>query len=307
MPYRALSALPIYFLLFNGFLSLGTCGLSIAQECCSEKLASLQKITDFAAYPTLEQELLALTNQHRLRRGLPPLSLDDSLTQIARQHSQGMADQGFISHSLPLGNLKSRMARAGYLHEVARENVASAPTVLKAQNALTESPGHESNILADDVTRVGIGIARCPLPSSRQLYITEIFASPREEYRAEMVEKVLVNRVDELRQNGAGAMSLDPVLEKLASRSLQSITMPYKREELQDLLAASAGELPNAEDLGLSRVQANVQLLHNPKNLSIPNHAPEGQARLYGAAVRQVTDGQNQSAFLVLTLIGITR
>ena len=63
--------------------------------------------------------------------------------------------------------------------------------------------------------------------------------------------------------------------------------MPYKKEELQDLLTASAGELPNAENLGLSRVQANVQLLHNPKNLSILNHALEGQARSYGAAVRQ--------------------
>jgi uncharacterized protein YkwD len=307
MPYRALGILMMHYLLFIGFLAVGTSSLSIAQECCSEKLVSLQKTTDFAAYPTLEQELLALTNEHRLLKGLPPLSLDDSLTQIARQHSQGMADQGFISHSLPLGDLRSRMARAGYPHEVARENVASAPTIIKAQNALTESPGHERNILANDVTRVGIGIARCPFPSSRQLYITEIFASPREEYRAEMIEEVLVNRVDELRQNGAGTMLLDPVLEKLASRSLQSINMPYKREELQDLLTASAGELPNAENLGLSRVQANVQLLHNPKNLSIPNHAREGQARSYGAAVRQVTDGQNQPTFLVLTLIGITR
>jgi hypothetical protein len=113
--------------------------------------------------------------------------------------------------------------------------------------------------------------------------------------------------VDELRQNGAGTMLLDPVLEQLASRSLQSINMPYKRDELRESLTASARELPDAENLGLARLQANVQLLHNPKNLSIRHEAFAGQARSYGAAIRQITDDRNQSAFLVLTLIGMIR
>jgi hypothetical protein len=102
-------------------------------------------------------------------------------------------------------------------------------------------------------------------------------------------------------------MLLDPALEKIASRSLLSISMPYKTEELQDLLAASADALPGEAKLGLSRVQASVQLVHNPQSLNIPNDAFEGQAHSYGAAIRQVTDSQNQSAFLVLTLIEITR
>jgi hypothetical protein len=59
--------------------------------------------------------------------------------------------------------------------------------------------------------------------------------------------------------------------------------------------------------MALAGVQANVQLVHNPNKISIPNYAPEGQARSYGTAVRQITDSQNQSAFLVLTLIGIAR
>jgi len=247
---------------------------------------------------------LLLTNQHRTLNGLPELALDEALTRIAREHSEGMAQQGFISHNLPMGDFRSRMVRAGYLHETARENVATAPSVVRAQRALIESPDHESNILAADVTRVGIGIARCPDRYSRQLYITEIFAAPRREYQPENVQEMLATRVNELRQNGAGSMFADPELEKIAFRSLQSISIPYKREELREMLSNSAREL---ESRDLAKLQANVQLVHNPNKISIPNYAPEGQARSYGAAVRQVTDGQNQAAFLVLTLIGISR
>ncbi|MBN1569896.1 MAG: CAP domain-containing protein [Acidobacteria bacterium] len=304
---RVLGLLSLYFLIFSGFPPIGICNLSIAQDCRTQKFLNNKEITNYSAEPTLEYEMLALTNQHRLLKGLPSLVMDIELTQIARRHSQDMACQGFISHSLPSGNLKSRMVQAGYQHEIARENVATAPSVIQAQNALIESPGHESNMLAEDITRIGIGIARCPEPFGRQLYITEIFASPRKAYQAETVEKVLETRVDELRQNGAGEMSPDPLLEQLASRSLRSITMPYKREQLQQLLTTSAAELPYVANLDLSRLQASVQLLHNPKNLSLPNHAQDGQARSYGASVRQVTDGRNQPAFLVLTLIGLTR
>jgi hypothetical protein len=307
MRYRSRSAALLYFLLISGFLFLNPCRLSIAQECCSEQLSNMPNTARFSPEPTLEQEMLSLTNQHRIGRGLQPLVMDDALSQIARKQSLGMLLQGFISHSQPLGNLRVRMTRAGYSYEVARENVATAPTIEKAQNALTESPRHESNILASDVTRVGIGVAQCPLPFSRQLYITEIFATPLKEYPPVVVEQMLANRVDEMRQSGAGSMLLDPALERLASSSLLSISMPYKKDELQNLLTASANELQDESRKELSRVQANVQLLHDPKSLAIPNQVRDGQARTYGAAIRQVKDSQNQTAFLVLTLIGFSR
>ncbi|MDM7997224.1 MAG: CAP domain-containing protein [Acidobacteriota bacterium] len=304
---RAWSGFFLSVLFAGGFVFLGACNPLIAQDCCSEAAIYQPETQDLEANPALEQELLALVNQHRMENGLPALSLDSTLTQVAREHSHGMANQGFISHNLPSGNLKMRLAKAGYLHEIARENVASAPSLIRAQNALIESPGHDSNLLATDVSQIGIGIARCPSPYGSQLYITQIFASPRDEYRPEMVEEALATRVDELRQNGAGAMILDPGLEKIASHSLLSIPMPYRSEDLRDLLTASAGELPDAEKARLSRLRANVQLVHNPKHVNIPNYAAEGQARSYGAAVRQIQDSRNQSAFLVLTLIGIGR
>ena len=307
MRFRAWSAQLPYYLLLGGLLLFAPYEPAVAQECCATETLNQLNITSSRYYPDLEQEMLLLTNQHRILSGLPELVLDEALTQIAREHSVGMAQQGFISHTLPWGDLRSRITRAGYPLEVARENVASAPTIGMAQRALTESPEHDNNILANDVTRVGIGIAHCPDPLSRKLYITEIFAAPREEYQPESVQETLISRIDDLRQDGAGSMLPNPELEKMASHSLQSISMPYKREELQDVLSASTKDLGKSEKMELARVQANVQLVHNPNTISIPNYAPEGQARSYGTAVRQVMDSQNQSAFLVLTLIGIAR
>lgn len=307
MRFRAWGTQLPYYLLLGGLLLFAPYEFAVAQECCASETLNPVNITSSTSYPRQEQELLLLTNQHRILSGLPKLVLDEALMQIAREHSVGMAQQGFISHNLPWGDLRSRITRAGYPLEIARENVASAPTIGMAQRALIDSPEHEKNILANDVTRVGIGIAHCPDPLSRELYITEIFAAPREAYQPESVQETLVSRINDLRQTGAGSMLPNPELEKMASRSLQSISMPYKREELQDVLSASTKELGNSEKMELARVQANVQLVHNPNKIDIPNYAPEGQARSYGTAVRQVTDSQNQSAFLVLTLIGIAR
>jgi hypothetical protein len=292
----------IMLLLLAGFLTPG-----FHLECRTEVLPHLAITIEAAPEGALESELLILTNQHRMQQGLHVLSPDNSLVRIAREHSLGMARQGYISHDLPAGNLQTRMGLGGYIYEVARENVASARNVAYAQNALLESPAHKRNILATDVDRVGIGIARCAPPFENQLFITEIFASPREEYQPAAVQDELLNRVKDLRESGAGSLVPDPMLEKLASDSVQSLHVPVSRQEIRSLLAASAGELQKNGRMEIARVNAAVQLVRDPKNLNIPNQGYIGQqARMFGTAVRRVVDSRNQPAFLVLTLIGFS-
>lgn len=254
-----------------------------------------------------ELELLKSVNQEREMHGLHPLELDEALMHLARDHSSEMALQGFISHKQPSGDLKTRMNRAGYLYEVAKENVASSQTVVRAHRALLNSPPHKNNILSADVTRIGIGIVEIPSPCGHLLYITQLFATPRDAYKPEMLQTVLDDRINDLREKGHGSMAPDPLLDKLASRSLLSLKTPYDRTDLRNLLAASANELQENGENGLSQLQVSVQLLHNPKNLSIAPSKREGRAGKYGSAIRQITDNQNQPAFLVLTLFGITR
>jgi uncharacterized protein YkwD len=279
-------------LLLGGFFVPGA-----QPECSAESLPSLSETTHSSLEGEFESELLILTNQQRVQQGLQELVVDPILIKIAREHSFGMARQGFISHELPSGDLKTRMSRGGYVYRTARENVASARSVINAQNALMDSPPHHSNILASDVNRVGIGIVRCAPPYEKELFITEIFASPREEYRLDSIEDALISRVGTLRP--------DPVLERLATSSVQLLSVPVKRDELRDLLANSADELHKNGRTEISRVDVSVQLLHDPNKLKLPNQARLGEeARMFGTAVRQVLDSRNQSAFLVLTLIG---
>jgi uncharacterized protein YkwD len=289
------------------FLFLASPCLPLVPECRAEEPSNLLDAAASGADRSLEKELLALVNRQRIQQGLQALTLDDALTGIAREHSHGMIRQGFISHDRPSGSLKARMAKAGYLYEVVRENVASAQTVAKAHTALLKSPTHKNNILARDVTRIGIGIIPCRQTCCRQIYITEVFADPRDEYEPAMVQTMLENRINELRQNGGGSFQSNSALEKMASRSLQSLDIHYKKEDLKNLAAVSAYELREDDRAQLSRVEIDVQLVRNPENLSIPVLKRDGQAHMYGSAVRKITDSQNQTAFLVLALIGITR
>ena len=290
-------------------LFLGGCLVPGFQpECRSQALPALSTRT-IAAGPEgdLEDELLALTNQQRVEQGIRALVPDESLTQLAREHSRGMAEQGFISHDLPSGDLRVRMSHIAYEYATARENVASAASVTIAQSALMDSPEHRDNLLADDVDRVGIGIVRCLPPYERELYITEIFAAPRKQYQTAEIYDAVLSRVGDLLQNGAGSLLPDPRLERLASNSVSSLNVPIRREEIQNLLAMSAAELHRDGRTEIARVDATVQLVHDPKNLNIPNRMHTGQEpRSFGTAVRQIVDSRNQAAFLVLTLIGFS-
>jgi uncharacterized protein YkwD len=295
------------FLLFlGGFPCAGFLDLSPVPECRGDVLTNTPNTIGYETEAALEEELLELTNQHRIGQGLRVLASDDALMQIAREHSYEMAQQGFISHDLPSGDLKTRMHRASYLYEIVRENVARASTIAIAQKLLVNSTKHKNNILATDVTRMGIGIVR-QKPPDKYLYITEIFAIPREKYSPAVVRNLALNRVNELQcQSGLVSVQTDPLLENLASRSVSSLEIPVKRADLQRLLADSADELIREGRTELSRLEVAVQVLRNPKNLRMPDQARERGAGMFGTAVRQVTDDQNQAKYLVLTLIGFS-
>jgi hypothetical protein len=298
---RSIWLIPVLLLLAGCFAP----GLQPA--CHPESSIPSFTATETAHEGGLESELLVLTNQNRTRQGLRALIPDEALTRIAREHSAGMAQQGFISHELPYGDLKTRMSGKGYRYSTARENVASARSVAYAQSALMQSPAHKDNILAADVNRVGIGIVRRPPPFERELYITEIFASPREEHQSAAVREAFLSHVDSLKKSGAGSLVPDPMLEKLASDSVLSLNIPVQQEELRNVVVHSADELQRNGRTEISRVDVKVRLLRYPKGLNVPSQERPGQiARMFGTAIREVLDSRNEPAFLVLTLIGYT-
>ncbi|MES2849357.1 MAG: CvpA family protein [Bacteroidota bacterium] len=125
-----------------------------------EKGISLSFVTDkFEEDPTLEADMLQLINDERAKYGLRSLVADAQLTNAARMHSADMFRRGYFSHNTPEGiNPFQRLHKLNIVYLYAGENLAMAPTLLKAHEGLMRSPGHRANILNPSYGKVGIGI-----------------------------------------------------------------------------------------------------------------------------------------------------
>ena len=117
------------------------------------------KTSNFRARPDLENQMIGMVNQERVKRGIPALTFDPQLQVIAREHSADMLERGYFSHYSPEGkSVADRAAANGIDYQVIGENLAYAPSLTAAQNGLMNSPGHRANILSTDYHKIGIGI-----------------------------------------------------------------------------------------------------------------------------------------------------
>ena len=151
------------------------------------------------------RELLDLANQARSRAGVAPLQLDPDLSQAAGLHTAEMAARHRLSHQFSdEASLLRRLAAGSNLHlDRAGENVAFAPTVDQANEALMQSPHHRENLLNPAYSLAGISVVR----SGKLLYITEDFGHGGALRSAEQADNDVVRAVTEAR-NQAGVTSL---------------------------------------------------------------------------------------------------
>jgi uncharacterized protein YkwD len=106
-----------------------------------------------------EAAMVVLVNQERAKVGLKALSVNEKLTDVARNYAKDMWERGYFSHYSPEGqDVADRLNNAGIPFQVVGENLALAPTLLIAHNGLMNSPGHRANILDPDFNQIGIGI-----------------------------------------------------------------------------------------------------------------------------------------------------
>jgi uncharacterized protein YkwD len=126
---------------------------------------------------TVAQEMLALVNAERSRRGLGPMVLDGRLSNTAQLHSQDQAARQTMSHTGGDGStLRDRMNRSGFPWRAAGENVAYGyPTAASVMVGWMNSSGHRANILSSN-THLGVGLA---YSSNGVPYWTQVFATPR--------------------------------------------------------------------------------------------------------------------------------
>jgi hypothetical protein len=110
-----------------------------------------------------ESILLKLVNAERTQRGLRPLAWNPELASLARDHAEGMAATGTVSHLAGDGSSFARRAmKAGLAATAVAENVALDRTPASAHRSLMESVEHRANILDPDLTTIGIGAVYDP-------------------------------------------------------------------------------------------------------------------------------------------------
>jgi uncharacterized protein YkwD len=114
---------------------------------------------------TEPETLRFLVNYERSSRQIGQLGEAGDLGAKAQRHSEEMAAQRDLHHSNLSSGVSSSWTRLG-------ENVAVAPTLVAAHEALMRSAGHRANILDGRFTSLGTGAARA---ANGSWYVTEEF------------------------------------------------------------------------------------------------------------------------------------
>ncbi len=110
-----------------------------------------------------EALLVQLTNQARAAAGLRALTVDSTLTSVARWRSKDMIDRGYFSHSIPPNGTKwyNELDRIGYCYTSTGENLGNNnfpddSATATIQDGFMGSSTHRANILGN-WTVVGVG------------------------------------------------------------------------------------------------------------------------------------------------------
>ena len=224
----------------------------------------LEQIQGDVTPSQIEQANFDYLNEERRQRGLPALVWDEQAAAIAREHSADMARAGFVGHRSPTsGDVTDRFQRAGVEGIVMRENVARGYGPQGIHDSLMRSPGHRINMLAEDVTHVGIGMfVAVPETASpgvpRPVFATQNFFTPPGSDAPEGdLEVALRREVDHRRkQQGLPALQWDSVLAAEAHRHAQAIAAGRKTG-LRPAVEARVVEL-GAKGVDRHQVQTNA-------------------------------------------------
>lgn len=156
----------------------------------------------------LEQKIHELINKERTENGLTPLKLNQKISDIARQHSQDMADRNYFEHDSPEGkSFEDRYKENNFnceivisesstelitetaneitteittetLYATGAENISftegytGEDTIAKTMvDGWMNSPGHRKNILTSYFESEGIGVVK----TGNKVYATQNF------------------------------------------------------------------------------------------------------------------------------------
>jgi uncharacterized protein YkwD len=103
--------------------------------------------------------LLTLTNRLRGNAGAAPLQWHAQLAQVAQQHADTMAREGWFDHVDTQGRaVGERLMDAGFVYRFAGENIsAGKATAQETFDWWLQSAPHRDNMLKAEFTDIGFG------------------------------------------------------------------------------------------------------------------------------------------------------
>ncbi|MGY1435490.1 sigma-70 family RNA polymerase sigma factor [Streptomyces reniochalinae] len=106
------------------------------------------------------QEVAALVNEERAKKGCGPVRTNSELDAAAAGHSADMAARDFFDHTNPDGaDPGARITAAGYRWSTYGENIAKGQTSPEqVMKSWMDSPGHRANILNCSFKEMGLGL-----------------------------------------------------------------------------------------------------------------------------------------------------
>ncbi len=132
-----------------------------------------------------EQRVIDATNAFRRANGLAPLKPSVRLIVIAQNHARNMARQDRFGdtdqngHVLDGKGLDYRIKVGNYDFLRVAENVGfqrvHGDPVEGMMTGWKESPGHRRNMLLEDITEIGVGVAQ---GKSGRWYFVQVFGRP---------------------------------------------------------------------------------------------------------------------------------
>lgn len=137
--------------------------------------------------PQTEALVLSLTNKVREREKLAGVKPDKALTIAARAYAAYLAKANAFSHTADGRQPSERAEASGYAACQIAENLALsassqgfAATVLANEtlDGWLNSPGHRANLLAPNVTDIGIAVARVAAKDAKYV-VVQLFGRPK--------------------------------------------------------------------------------------------------------------------------------
>lgn len=243
-------------------------------------------------------------NRDRAAKGLPPLKYDPRLADVGRSHSHDMRAHKFMEHESPTyGTLDNRLNRAGYLFRNARENLSEAPDVDSSSEGLLHSPKHYANIMATDVTHIGIGIVKGGVVQPGNYMFTQVFATPSAVESVDAARRKLLQVINQQRASAqVRPLSLHPLLTRLAAEHIDEVDPNDGGRSLGPVGGKVQDALAKARPAGISSVTLGTQLLVDSSSFEVPALLlqPGTQA---GLALRQAGNEVGRPMLQVLLIM----